>query len=227
MRWSSTPTTPTVIWVGVEVGGVARSSDGGQSWKVDLPGDNPDIHMMFAHPVEPGVLFVSTGYGRFDGVAEELEGNAGVFRSADYGETWEYVWKGMTPRYSRPLCIDRRDPYSVTVASAPTAFSHVTRTTAGRKLPSTDQTTTASRGVRSATRPTRRRRPISMASSPTRRTWAGCSSAPTPARYGRCPTMLSGPSSDRVSRSSGRWRWSDASREATETRRRQRWRPNA
>ena len=115
---------PDRIWVGVEVGGVARTTDGGQSWKVDLPGDNPDIHMMFAHPAEEGVLFISTGYGRFDGVAEELEGNAGVFRSGDYGETWDYVWKGMTPRYSRPLCIDRRDPYSVTVASAPTAFSH-------------------------------------------------------------------------------------------------------
>ena len=115
---------PDRIWVGVEVGGVARTTDGGESWKVDLPGDNPDIHMMFAHPAEPGVLFISTGYGRFDGVAEELEGNAGVFRSDDYGETWEYAWKGVVPRYSRPLCIDRRNPYSVTVASAPTAFSH-------------------------------------------------------------------------------------------------------
>ncbi len=115
---------PDRIWVGVEVGGVARSTDGGQSWTVDLPGDNPDIHMMFAHPAEPGVLFISTGYGRFDGVAEELEGNAGVFRSDDYGESWQYAWKGVVPRYSRPLCIDRRDPYSVTVASAPTAFSH-------------------------------------------------------------------------------------------------------
>ncbi|WP_420437669.1 WD40/YVTN/BNR-like repeat-containing protein [Candidatus Poriferisodalis sp.] len=115
---------PDRIWVGVEVGGVARSTDGGASWSVDLPGGNPDIHMMFAHPAEPGVLFVSTGYGRFDGVAEELEGNAGVFRSDDYGETWDYAWKGVVPRYSRPLCIDCRDPYSVTVASAPTAFSH-------------------------------------------------------------------------------------------------------
>ena len=115
---------PDRIWVGVEVGGVARTTDGGESWTVDLPGGNPDIHMMFAHPAEPGVLFISTGYGRFDGVAEELEGNAGVFRSDDYGETWDYAWKGVVPRYSRPLCIDRRAPYSVTVASAPTAFSH-------------------------------------------------------------------------------------------------------
>ncbi|MCP5029709.1 MAG: hypothetical protein GY929_25845 [Actinomycetia bacterium] len=114
---------PNQIWVGVEVGGVARTADGGKTWTVDLPGGNPDLHMMFAHPNEPGVLFISTGYGRFDHIAEEIEGNAGVFRSDDYGHTWEYAWTGITPRYSRPMCIDGRHPYSLTVASAPTAFS--------------------------------------------------------------------------------------------------------
>ncbi len=111
------------IWVGVEVGGVARTTDGGQTWTVDLPGDNPDLHMMFAHPAEPGVLFASTGYGRFDHIAEPVEPNAGVFRSDDDGETWNYAWSGITPRYSRPMCIDDRAPHSLTVASAPTAFS--------------------------------------------------------------------------------------------------------
>ena len=114
---------PNRIWVGVEVGGVARTVDGGETWTVDLPGDNPDLHMMFAHPEHAGTLFISTGYGRFDHIAEEIEGNAGVFRSDDYGRTWEYAWKGVTPRYSRPMCIDGRNPYSLTVASAPTAFS--------------------------------------------------------------------------------------------------------
>ena len=114
---------PDRMWVGVEVGGVARTTDGGETWTVDLPGDNPDLHMLFAHPDEPEVLFASTGYGRFDGVAPELEGNAGVFRSDDGGETWVYAWTGITPRYSRPMCIDRRPPHSLTVASAPTAFA--------------------------------------------------------------------------------------------------------
>ncbi len=115
---------PNRIWVGVEVGGVARSTDGGETWTVDLPGDNPDLHMMVAHPTRPGVLFISTGYGRFDHIAEEIEPNAGVFRSEDFGVSWEYAWKGIVPRYARPMCVDSRDPYSLTVASAPTAFSH-------------------------------------------------------------------------------------------------------
>lgn len=111
------------LWVGIEVGGVASTDNGGATWRLDLPGNNPDIHMMTAHPVEPGVLFASTGYGRLDGVAEMVEGNAGVFRSDDGGLTWRYAWRGVTPRYARPMCIDPRPPYGLTVASAPTAFS--------------------------------------------------------------------------------------------------------
>jgi photosystem II stability/assembly factor-like uncharacterized protein len=111
------------LWVGVEVGGIAVSHDAGQTWSMVLPGDNPDLHMMFAHPANGKTLYASTGYGRLDGVAEMVEGNAGVFRSEDGGATWTYAWKGITPRYSRPMCIDDRAPYGLTVASAPTAFS--------------------------------------------------------------------------------------------------------
>lgn len=114
------------IWVGVEVGGIMRTEDGGETWELGLPGDNPDLHMMYAHPARPEVLYASTGYGRLDGVAEMIEGNAGVFRSDDYGASWQYAWKGITPRYSRPMCIDPRAPYGLTVASAPTAFSSCT-----------------------------------------------------------------------------------------------------
>jgi photosystem II stability/assembly factor-like uncharacterized protein len=116
---------PGRIWVGVEVGGVVSTKDGGVTWHLDLPGNNPDIHMMVAHPAKASMLFASTGYGRIDGVAEQIEGNAGMFRSDDGGATWSYAWRGVTPRYARPLCIDPRPPYGVTVASAPTAFSSV------------------------------------------------------------------------------------------------------
>ena len=114
---------PRRIWVGVEVGGIMRTADSGDSWQLDLPGGNPDLHMIFAHPAQSDVLFASTGYGRMDGEAERIEGNAGVFRSADGGATWAYVWAGITPRYSRPMCIDPRAPHALTVASAPSAFS--------------------------------------------------------------------------------------------------------
>jgi hypothetical protein len=34
--------------VGIEVGGVASTDDGGASWDLTLPGGNPDIHVMVA-----------------------------------------------------------------------------------------------------------------------------------------------------------------------------------
>lgn len=111
------------LWVGVEVGGIAETRDGGDTWQMILPGNNPDLHMMCAHPDNPEVLFASTGYGRPNGVADMIEGNAGVFRSDDAGRQWTYAWRGITPRYSRPMCIDHRAPWGLTVASAPTAFS--------------------------------------------------------------------------------------------------------
>lgn len=114
---------PARLWVGVEVGGIMRSEDGGSTWSFTRPGDNPDLHMMAADPAAPDVLYASTGYGRVNGVAEMVEGNAGVFRSDDGGKSWRYVWRGITPRYSRPLCIDSRAPHPLTVASAPSAFA--------------------------------------------------------------------------------------------------------
>ena len=111
------------LWVGVEVGGVMVTSDGGESWQLIRPGENPDIHMLVAHPENPDELYVSTGYGREDGVAEMIEGNAGVFRTTDGGLSWRYAWQGVTPRYTRPLCIDPRPPHPLTVASAPSPFS--------------------------------------------------------------------------------------------------------
>ena len=114
---------PNRLWVGVEVGGIMHTADGGAQWTFGLPGDNPDIHTMVAQPDDPDTLFVSTGYGRFDGLAEMVEGNAGVFRSTDAGAHWSYVWGGVTPRYARPMCVDSRPPHALTVASVPAPSS--------------------------------------------------------------------------------------------------------
>ena len=114
---------PDRIWVGVEVGGIMKTDDGCKTWSLILPGDSPDLHMMYAQPGQSDTLYASTGYGRPHGIAEMVEGNAGVFRSEDGGASWQYAWKGVTPRYSRPMCIDHRPPHGLTVACAPTAFS--------------------------------------------------------------------------------------------------------
>jgi len=111
--------------VGIEVGGVASSEDGGQSWTVSLPGGNPDIHVMVAHPTKPGVIFATTGFGRIDNSEPHEKRIAGTFRSDDSGRTWTYLWKDIKPPYTRPICIDPRAPHPITVACAPTAFSSI------------------------------------------------------------------------------------------------------
>lgn len=171
---------PARLCLGVEVGGVARSVDRGKTWKVSYPGGNPDIHMMFAWPARPGTLFAATGYGRARGAAPHEEGNAGVFRSDDYGGSWRYVWAGIEPRYTRPMCVDPRPPYALTVAAAPTASARA-RDVGGAQamvFRSDDG------GGRCATRSIPPRAPISMRWRPTRKRPEAYSREPNAARYG-------------------------------------------
>ena len=41
-------------------------------------------------PDEPGVLFVSTGFGRIDQSEPMAQRIAGMFRSDDHGKTWRF-----------------------------------------------------------------------------------------------------------------------------------------
>jgi photosystem II stability/assembly factor-like uncharacterized protein len=118
------PTDPAHWLIGVEVGGVYETRDAGASWHFTRPGGNPDIHVIVRHPERPDLVFASTGFGRPVGTLEPMEQRiAGVFRSDDGGTTWSYMWQGMRPPYTRPLCVDSRPPHAVTVTSAPTAFA--------------------------------------------------------------------------------------------------------
>lgn len=108
-------------WVGVEVGGILETDDGGETWRVGLAGENPDIHGIVRDPARQDVLYATTGFGRVgaNGLPEE-KSPAGVYRSDDGGRTWQYVWGDRSRRYTRPLCIDSRAPHAVTVGCAPT-----------------------------------------------------------------------------------------------------------
>jgi len=114
---------PARWWVGLEVGGILSTSNGGASWSCDQPGGNPDIHGMVADPGRPGVLYATTGFGRMDDSEPREQRIAGVFRSDDGGRSWRYLWEGMQPPYTRPMCIDPRAPHALTVGCAPSAFS--------------------------------------------------------------------------------------------------------
>jgi photosystem II stability/assembly factor-like uncharacterized protein len=118
------PFDPQRMWVGVEVGGVVTTSDGGAHWSVAVPGGNADVHLLAAHPRRAGVLFATTGYGRND--AEPMNPRlAGPYRSEDGGATWQYLGNSMQPHYTRPMCIDPRPPFALTVPAVPDVRSSV------------------------------------------------------------------------------------------------------
>lgn len=113
---------PARYWVGLEVGGVLSTPDDGTTWTSVMTGG--DIHVMTADPARQGVLYMTTGFGRYpDDPQPRAERIAGAFRSKDGGQTWEYLWKDREPPYTRPMCVDSRAPHALTIGCAPTAFA--------------------------------------------------------------------------------------------------------
>jgi photosystem II stability/assembly factor-like uncharacterized protein len=106
---------PEHCYVGVEVGGIVKTADGGKSWTVGEAGNNPDIHMLALDPVDRDVVYAATGFGRVG--AGTPETTAGVYKSEDGGSSWSYVWPDAERRYTRPMVIDARAPHALTVAS--------------------------------------------------------------------------------------------------------------
>lgn len=96
---------PQPIVVGIELGGVVRSPDGGASWEDQRPGACADCHNLAAHPGAPDRLYEAAG----DGFAQ----------SEDFGESWETVEKGMRHGYVWGLAVDVEDPTLVYASAAP------------------------------------------------------------------------------------------------------------
>src|SRR6266852_64078 len=120
-------TNPRRCMVGIEVGGVVTTEDDGDTWSTVLPGGDPDVHVIVADPLHSTTLYASTGFGRVGRLAEvpEAQRIAGMFGSEDGGQTWRFLWGDMQRQYTRPLCIDPRPPYAVTVGTAPSAAPYI------------------------------------------------------------------------------------------------------
>lgn len=87
---------PRLIFAGIELGGVMRSIDGGQTWEDRKPGSYHDCHAIRTHPSAPGRVYEAAG--------------GGVAMSDDKGATWTPVDDGMDRHYVWGLAVDSADP---------------------------------------------------------------------------------------------------------------------
>jgi len=100
---------PALIFVGIELGGVMRSRDGGETWEDRKPGSYHDSHAIVTHPTDPSKIYEAAGEG--------------VALSTTEGDTWQPVDAGKTLRYTVGLAADPADPalWYVSAATGPRA----------------------------------------------------------------------------------------------------------
>jgi photosystem II stability/assembly factor-like uncharacterized protein len=60
------PENPLTIYASIEVGGLLKSMDGGQSWR-EFPELYEDVHRLMIHPKKPDFLYAVTGRGLYVG----------------------------------------------------------------------------------------------------------------------------------------------------------------
>jgi hypothetical protein len=97
VRWiAPNPHDGDLLLVGIELGGLMRSSDGGATWEDHRPGAQPDVHSLAWHP-------------RAAGRAYEAGGGGAAF-STDAGETWQPADEGRDRNYTWSVAVDPDDP---------------------------------------------------------------------------------------------------------------------
>ena len=97
VRWiAPSPHKPDLLLVGIELGGLMRSSDGGASWQDHRPGAQPDVHSLAWHPRVPGRAYEA--------------GGGGAAFSADGGKSWQPADEGRDRHYTWSVAVDPDDP---------------------------------------------------------------------------------------------------------------------
>lgn len=101
------PGDPDVILVGIELGGVMRTVDGGSSFEDHPRGAVADAHALAWHPSSPDAAYEA--------------GGGGAARSNDGGSTWRRHDAGRELHYCWGLAVDPADPDRWYVSAAASA----------------------------------------------------------------------------------------------------------
>jgi photosystem II stability/assembly factor-like uncharacterized protein len=90
------PTDPDALVVGIELGGVMRSADGGQTWIDHNPRAHSDAHQLLTHPLAPERVYEVAGQG--------------LAVSPDRGRSWRRLDDGLDRHYAWAAAADVADP---------------------------------------------------------------------------------------------------------------------
>jgi hypothetical protein len=106
VRWiAPSPHDADRLLVGIELGGVMLSEDGGRTWKDHRPGAQPDCHALAWHPEVEGRAYEAAG--------------GGAAWSSDGGDTWRGADEGRDRDYTWALAVDPEDPGRWYVSASP------------------------------------------------------------------------------------------------------------
>jgi hypothetical protein len=106
VRWiAPSPHDADVLLVGIELGGLMYTDDGGRTFSDHRPGAARDVHALAWHPREPGRAYEAAG----DGAAWSRDG----------GLSWQPLEEGLSKRYTWGLAVDPEDADRWYVSAAP------------------------------------------------------------------------------------------------------------
>jgi hypothetical protein len=97
VRWiAPSPHHADLVLVGIELGGLMRSKDGGSSWQDHRPGAQRDVHQLAWHARVPGRAYEA--------------GGGGAAFSEDGGDSWQPADEGRDRHYTWSVAADPVDP---------------------------------------------------------------------------------------------------------------------
>jgi photosystem II stability/assembly factor-like uncharacterized protein len=92
---AASPHEAGTLILGIELGGLMRSTDRGETWQDHRPGAQPDVHSLVWHPTEHGRAYEA--------------GGGGAAWSDDDGETWRPADEGRDRHYTWSVAADPQD----------------------------------------------------------------------------------------------------------------------
>jgi len=97
VRWiAPSPHDADLLLVGIELGGLMRSTDRGETWADHRPGAQRDVHSLAWHPHEAGRAYEA--------------GGGGAAWSGDAGDSWHAADEGRDRNYTWSVAVDPDDP---------------------------------------------------------------------------------------------------------------------